>query len=165
MWQTIIPSSYQWYASMVVEHLILHSHPHVQSNNTAHYTTILHIPQSLQWRHNERDGVSNHQPHDCLLNRLFRYRSKKASKLRVTGLCDRWIPRTEGQQRGKCLHFMTSSYAPRNYPIEVISGIHGSEQRGLLSQFPPFCYFTIFQLYQNTCWPLNIAYIDVIQMI
>ena len=26
---------------------------------------------SLQWRHNERDGVSNHQPHDCLLNRLF----------------------------------------------------------------------------------------------
>ena len=40
----------------------------------------------LQWRHNERDGVSNHQPHDCLLNRLFRRRSKKTSKLRVTGL-------------------------------------------------------------------------------
>ena len=30
-----------------------------------------------QWRHNERDGVSNHQLHDCLLNRLFRRRSKK----------------------------------------------------------------------------------------
>ena len=29
----------------------------------------------LQWRHNERDGVSNPQPHDCLLNRLFRRRS------------------------------------------------------------------------------------------
>ena len=40
---------------------------------------------SLQWRHNGRDGVSNHQPHDCLLNRLFRRRSKKTSKLRVTG--------------------------------------------------------------------------------
>ena len=26
---------------------------------------------SLQWRINERDGVSNHQPHYCLLNRLF----------------------------------------------------------------------------------------------
>ena len=38
----------------------------------------------LQWRHNERDGVSNHQSHDCLLNRLFRRRSKKASKLCVT---------------------------------------------------------------------------------
>ena len=42
---------------------------------------------SLQWRHNGRDGVSNHQPHHCLLNRLFRRRSKKTSKLRVTGLC------------------------------------------------------------------------------
>ena len=41
----------------------------------------------LQWRHNGRDGVSNHQPHDCLLNGLFRRRSKKTSKLRVTGLC------------------------------------------------------------------------------
>ena len=42
---------------------------------------------SLQWRHNGRDGVPNHQPHDCLLNRLFKRRSKKTSKLRVTGLC------------------------------------------------------------------------------
>ena len=42
---------------------------------------------SLQWRHNGRDSVSNHQTHDCLLNRLFRRRSKKTSKLRVTGLC------------------------------------------------------------------------------
>ena len=33
------------------------------------------------------DSVSNHQPHDCLLNRLFSRRSKKISKLRVTGLC------------------------------------------------------------------------------
>ena len=41
---------------------------------------------ALLWRHNERDSVSNHQPHDCLLKSLFRYRSKKTSKLRVTGL-------------------------------------------------------------------------------
>ena len=31
--------------------------------------------------------ISNHQPHGCLLNRLFRRRSKKTSKRRVTGLC------------------------------------------------------------------------------
>ena len=42
---------------------------------------------TLQWRHNGHDGVSNHQPHDCLLNRLFRRRSKTTSKLRVTCLC------------------------------------------------------------------------------
>ena len=44
-------------------------------------------PLSLQWRHNGHDGLSNHQPHHCLLHRLFRCRSKKTSKLRVTGLC------------------------------------------------------------------------------
>ena len=43
--------------------------------------------RSLRWRHNGCNGVSNHQPHDCLLNYLFRRRSKKTSKLRVTGLC------------------------------------------------------------------------------
>ena len=40
---------------------------------------------ALQRRHNGRDGISNHQPHDCLLKSLFRRSSKKASKLRVTG--------------------------------------------------------------------------------
>ena len=44
--------------------------------------------QSLQWRHNGRDGVSIHQPHDCLLNRLFRPTLKKTSNPRVTGLCE-----------------------------------------------------------------------------
>ena len=33
--------------------------------------------QSLRWRHNEHDGVSNHQPIDCLLNCLFRRKSTK----------------------------------------------------------------------------------------
>ena len=47
----------------------------------------------LQWRHNERDGVSNHLRLDCLLSRLFRRKSKKTSKFRITGLCEgnhRW---------------------------------------------------------------------------
>ena len=42
---------------------------------------------SLQWRHNGRDDVSNHQPRHCLLNSLFRRKSKKISKFLVTGLC------------------------------------------------------------------------------
>ena len=65
----------------------------------------------LQWRHNGGDCVSNPQPHGCLLNRLFGHRSKKTSKLRVTGFCSRkftgnhWIPRTNGQLRGKRFSF------------------------------------------------------------
>ena len=36
----------------------------------------------LQWRHNERYGVSNHQPHVCLLNRLFKVPIKENIKVR-----------------------------------------------------------------------------------
>ena len=35
-----------------------------------------HIKSTLRWRHNGGDSVSNHQPNDCLLNRLFGRRSK-----------------------------------------------------------------------------------------
>ena len=45
----------------------------------------------VQWRHNERDGVSNHRRHDCLLKRLLVCRSKKTSKLCGTALCE-WNP-------------------------------------------------------------------------
>ena len=70
----------------------------------------------LQWRHNERDGISNHQRLDCLLNRLFRHKPKKTSKFHITGLVrgiHRWpvnFP-NKGQQRGKCFHLMTSSWS------------------------------------------------------
>ena len=60
------------------------------------------IIRVLEWRHNRRDGVWNHQPPDCLLNRLFRHKSKKHQSPRhwplwreFTG--GRWIPRTKGQ--------------------------------------------------------------------
>ena len=49
---------------------------------------------SLQWRHNGHCGVSNHQTRDRLLNSLFTHRSKKTSKLRVTGLCAGNLPVT-----------------------------------------------------------------------
>ena len=76
---------------------------YVTMTDNAFTRTNPHPP--LQWHHNECDGVSNHQPHDCLLNRLFRRRSMKTSKLRVIGLCVgeftgyrwRWISRTKGQ--------------------------------------------------------------------
>ena len=55
---------------------------------------------TLHWRHNGRDSVSNHQPYDCLLNHLFRSRSKEnITAPRHWPLCGeyRWIPRTNGQ--------------------------------------------------------------------
>ena len=61
--------------------------PALSSNQCGGYRCPGVLALSLQWRHNARDGVSNNQPHDCLLNRLFRRRSKKTPKLRVPGLC------------------------------------------------------------------------------
>ena len=43
---------------------------------TCHDNTVAVLCSITMTRHNGRDGVSNHQPHDCLLN-----------KFRVTGLC------------------------------------------------------------------------------
>ena len=58
-----------------------------------------------QWRHNEFDGVSNHGRLGCLLNRLFRDRSKKSSKLRVTGLCEGNSPVTNNPMWVEVMHF------------------------------------------------------------
>ena len=57
---------------------------------------FLMVILSLRWRHNGHDGVSNNLPHHCLLSRLFGCRSKKTSKLRVTGLCAGNSPGTGG---------------------------------------------------------------------
>ena len=67
---------------------VYHDGP-VSTGKHSHYN-------ALQWRHNDRDGVLNHRRPDCLLKTLFRRRSKKTSKLRVTGLCEVNPPVTGG---------------------------------------------------------------------
>ena len=43
----------------------------------SHHDVADGLVHTLQWCHNGHDGISNHQPHDCLLNLLFRHRSKE----------------------------------------------------------------------------------------
>ena len=75
-----------WHLSLLwirdtVHKLIIHSKfVHLHMTRYGKYRCRWHL---RQWRHNGLDGVSNHQPHHCLFNRLFRSRSKKTSKLRV----------------------------------------------------------------------------------
>ena len=105
---------------------------------------------TLRWRHNDHPVVSNHQPHGCLLNRLFRRRWKKTSKLRVTGLCAGNSPGPvnspyKGQWRGKCFHLMTSSWA----------GIQAcSWQLGIWTMYSQVIYTPVKVYCQNV--PLNI---------
>ena len=76
---------------------------------------------ALQLRHNERDGVLNHQPHDCLLNRLFKAQIKENMKAprhwplwrEFTG--DHWIPRTKGQWKRAFGIRLLGQYSP---PVE-----------------------------------------------
>ena len=72
--------------------------------------------ETLQWRHNDQDGVSNHQPRGLFTQPFIQTQIKENIKApRHWPLCgeltgDRWIPRTKGQLRGKCFHLMTSSW-------------------------------------------------------
>ena len=80
-----------------------------------HYKLKVHFGKiapviSLQWRHNGRDGVSNHQPHDCLTNRYSgadqrKHQSSTSLAFLWESTGDRRIPCTKGQESGKCFHF------------------------------------------------------------
>ena len=70
---------------------------------------------TLHWRHNDHDGVSNHQPHgvySTVYSDADESRHQSSASLAfVRGIHrSRWIPRTKGQLRGKCFHLMTSSW-------------------------------------------------------
>ena len=73
---------------------MLENKANITVNNDLPVVMLCYLICSLQWRHNGRDGISNHQSHHCLLNCLFRRRSKKTSKLLVTGLCAKNSPVT-----------------------------------------------------------------------
>ena len=58
---------------------------HWKWSTKSHGTLENSSAATLQWCHNEHGGISNHLY--CSLSHLFRHRSKKTSKRRVTGLC------------------------------------------------------------------------------
>ena len=65
-------------------------------NSLSTFHVFQNTCNTLQWRHNERDDVANHQRLEYLLNRLFRRWSKKTGKLRLTGFCEGISPITGG---------------------------------------------------------------------
>ena len=105
-----------WIFNSVLQYLICtHRHKNV------HTLYVIYTGFSLQWRHSEHDCVSNHQFHDCLLNRLFRSRSKKTSKLRITGLCAENSPVT-----GEFPAQLDSN--AENVPFDVIMTYRGTKK-------------------------------------
>ena len=78
-----------------------------------------------QWRHNDHDSVSNHQPHGCLLKRLYMRWSKKTSKLCVTGLC-------EGNSPGSVNSPHKGPVARKMFPFD--DAIMSSQNHGPISR-------------------------------
>ena len=106
---------------------------------------------SLQWRHNELDGVSNHRRLGCLLNRLFGCRSKKTSKFRVAGLCEGNPPVTAG---------FPSQWASNAENISIWWRHHGQatcvsdavEQRTVGRQVMGDRYYYLLCVYRSKGW-------------
>ena len=100
---------------------------------------------TLQWCHNEWDGISNHQPHDCLLNCLCR--SKKISKLCVTGLCvgnspvTGEFPTQRASNTGDPLH--SRALAHSRAPLFTQPCPHCSHSRAPGEQWARLCVFTL----------------------
>ena len=116
---------------------------------------------SLQWHHNGHDSVSNHHPHDCLLNRLFRRRSKKTSKLRVTGLCVGNSPGPvnsphKGPVKRKMFPFDDVIMLYRIRPQSSLTHCNGTIWRhrywSTMAQIMACCP-TAPSHYLNQCWP------------
>ena len=70
---------------------------------------------SIQWRHNERECVSNHQPHDCLLNRLFKRRDQRTHQSSASLAFVRGIHRLPNIQQKRVIDELTNSRPNRMF--------------------------------------------------
>ena len=85
--------------------------------------------KTLQWRHNERDGVSNHRRLGCLLNRLLMCRSKEISKLRVTGLWKGGPPVASGVPSQRTSNVIMNDITYQNGQSRTSIRLEGALQR------------------------------------
>ena len=106
------------------------------SGSQLHRFIPKHVPISspgihivpFKWRHNERDGVWNHQPHDCLFNRLSRRRSKRIPMLHVTGLCAGNSPVTDEFPAQKASYTESVSIWWRHHVLVIFRLQHQRER-------------------------------------
>ena len=114
------------------------------------YSTTCTMVVSWQWRQNERYGVSNHRRLECLLSHLFRRRSKKTSKHRVTGLCEGTSPVTgefpaQSPSNGKIISIWRHHEMGENTNIPVFTQ-HKSALQG---------WSRMARVILRTCFKLN----------
>ena len=105
--------------------------PHMVANNWVMYHFLIYYdgPKFITWRHNERDDVLNHQPHDysSVYSGADQRKYQSSASLAFVGVftAHRWSLRTKGQQCGKCFHLMTSSCDVAHQESILISSASG----------------------------------------
>ena len=104
----------------------------------------------LQWRHNGRDSVSNHQPRE--FSRLIRQRSKKTSKLRVTGLC--------GASNAENVSIWWRHHAKRLLPRVSVEYINWKKKQLKLIHWSWFInIYRKYVIIRNGYYPYSIRYV------
>ena len=112
--------------------------------------------QTLQWRHSGCNSLSNHQPHDCILNRLFRRRSKKTSKPRVTGLCAHKWPVTRKMfpfdDVIMASHHWLNETKRHQWPVDSRTNRQNRQRKCSTLAHVTACFLTAPSHYQNQRW-------------
>ena len=95
-----------------------------------HYMLLRQHNPNYQWDIRKTGGklsglcnsVSNHQPHSTVYSDADKKNIKATRHWPLYGEFTgyRWIPRTNGQYRGKCFHLMTSSCIFTNRIVDVL---------------------------------------------
>ena len=79
----------------------------------------------LRWRHNGRDVVSNHQPHNCLFNHsgADHIKHQSSALLAFVRGIHRWPVNSphKGPVTRKCFHLMTSSWIKRIFFFKMVT--------------------------------------------
>ena len=88
------------------------THIHVKSR-----PPLWRSPDALQWHHNERDDISDHKPHDCLLSRL--------SSMHCPAKERKWFRLADQEVHSKlviAIHEIFVSFPPAcNHPVNTTS--------------------------------------------
>ena len=122
----------------------------------------MHFP--LRWRHNGRDGVSNHQTHYYSLNCLFRRRWTKISQLRVTGLCAGDSPVT-GEFPSQMTGNAENAFSWRRHHVQALDINYEMEMTITTVMYPVYqggCYLLqhrqnqfVIDILNRTLWYFN----------
>ena len=108
---------------------------------------------ALEWPHNGPDGVSNHQRLHCLHSRLFRRRSKKIPKLRVTGLCEGNPPVIGGFPSQRASNAENASISWRHR--DIFSFLNHSWMNGIVTDdlVTQTMTFFVWRYFGGDIWP------------